>query len=155
MADGNGVGWERTQRTVGAANGSRMWNSLHEVLLDRDKRLQLMRSPMCSPPLLHHSSSFKQPDWKTLASGLWLQVVLVLKWVHTWLFHLAGFSWLSLKWPLEPNVGGSTSTSETAKMERQKRARGRLAEPQTLVIAHTCGWWDCLSGTSPTALFFK
>lgn len=57
MADGNGAdsaGSERTQWTAGPANTSRMWNPVHEVLLDRDNRLLLMSSPTTHFPPLHH-----------------------------------------------------------------------------------------------------
>lgn len=46
--DGNGadsVGSERTRWTAQSANSSRMWKPVHEVLLDRDNSLLLMRSP--------------------------------------------------------------------------------------------------------------
>lgn len=61
MVDGNGAdsagsGW--TQRTVGPANTSRMWSPVHEVLLDRDNRFLLMRSPAAHfPPFITAMSS--------------------------------------------------------------------------------------------------
>ena len=76
-ADGNGADWagsDRTWRTVGAANISRMWKAVHEVLLDTDNRLLLMKS----------LAALQWSVWEILATGLWLQVVLILrKRVHT------------------------------------------------------------------------
>lgn len=87
---------------------------------------------ICSWGHLPPSSSLpclRQPRWENLAMSLWLQVVLVWKRMHAWLFHLAGISWLSWNDPLRyiretfhsrPLIyflRGSSSASETTSMQ--------------------------------------
>lgn len=118
---------ERTRRTAGAANSSRMWDPVHEVLLDRDNRLLLMRSP-----LLHHYHVLSGRGRGDLAAGLWLQVVLVFEMGAYMTFPPCWYFMIKLKCSPEVYMGdfplicflrGSSTASETAKYVAAHRAQ--------------------------------